>query len=175
MAEQDMIHAVQEAIDHAAIDDTIVEVGQFQPRGAVGSMFAGGLVGGELGGALGGIGDAVGTGVGSLGGMHANAEAQGLPNMMLVGASASTVYGYKMASGGRRKEPHELVFRVPRDGLQVKVLGRVNVRILELIDESSGSRIELEGNRLPLTHSHDLIRYLAGDDAVAASDSHVQD
>jgi hypothetical protein len=39
---------------------------------------------------------------------------------------------------------------------------RVNVRVLELIDTASGSRIELEGNRLPLTHSKDVIDALGG-------------
>jgi hypothetical protein len=31
---------------------------------------------------------------------------------------------------------------------------------LELIDTVSGSRIELEGNRLPVTHSKDVIEEL---------------
>ena len=31
-----------------------------------------------------------------------------------------------------------------------------------LIDTASGSRIELEGNRLPLTHSKDVIDALGG-------------
>lgn len=39
----------------------------------------------------------------------------------------------------------------------MKVHQRVNVRILELIDQATGSRIELEGNRIPLTHSKDVI------------------
>ena len=39
-------------------------------------------------------------------------------------------------------------------------VGLVNVRVLELIDDSTGSRIELEGNRLPLTHSKDVIDHL---------------
>jgi hypothetical protein len=52
------------------------------------------------------------------------------------------------------------VFRVPRENLTVHVHKRVNVRILELVDESSGSRIELEGNRIPLTHSKDVISEL---------------
>jgi hypothetical protein len=43
----------------------------------------------------------------------------------------------------------------------VKVHQRVNVRVLELIDEDSGSRIELEGNRLPVTHSKDVIEALS--------------
>ena len=38
---------------------------------------------------------------------------------------------------------------------------RVNVRILELIETSSGARIELEGNRIPLTHSKDVIQALS--------------
>jgi hypothetical protein len=34
------------------------------------------------------------------------------------------------------------------------------VRVLELVDEDTGSRIELEGNRIPLTHSKDVIEAL---------------
>ena len=36
----------------------------------------------------------------------------------------------------------------------------MNVRILELIETTTGSRIELEGNRLPVTHSKDVIAAL---------------
>ena len=36
------------------------------------------------------------------------------------------------------------------------------MRVLELIDTDSGSRIELEGNRVPLTHSKDVIEALGG-------------
>jgi hypothetical protein len=158
VAEADMIKAVQAAIDHHGIADTIAEVGQFEPRGMIGSMFAGGLIGGEVGGAFGEVGDAVGTAGGFAAGRAANAESRGLPKEMLVGASEQTIYGFKMHS--RRKEPDELVFQVPRAGLEVKVHDRVNVRVLELIDEKTGSKIELEGNRLPITHSHDLIEYL---------------
>jgi hypothetical protein len=164
MAEKDMIAAVQAAVADRGIDDTIVEVGQFEPRGMVGSIFAGEMIGDELGGSVGGA-------IGALGGIAASSHSQGLPTHMLVGASASTVYGFQMARGGRRKEPHELLFRMPRDELDVTVHGRVNVRILELIDANTGSRIELEGSRLPITHSHDLIRFLAGDAAIAAADT----
>jgi hypothetical protein len=38
----------------------------------------------------------------------------------------------------------------------------VNVRVLELVDNASGSKIELEGNRLPVTHSRDVIDELTG-------------
>jgi hypothetical protein len=36
----------------------------------------------------------------------------------------------------------------------------VNVRVLELIDQESGARIQLEGNRLPITHSEAVIKAL---------------
>jgi hypothetical protein len=38
----------------------------------------------------------------------------------------------------------------------------VNVRVLELIHDDTSSRIELEGNRVPLTHSEDVIETLRG-------------
>jgi hypothetical protein len=34
--------------------------------------------------------------------------------------------------------------------------------VVELIHDDSGSRIELEGNRLPVTHSRDMIEALGG-------------
>jgi hypothetical protein len=164
-----MIRAVQAALDDRGINDTIVEVGQFSPRGMSGSMFAGFMVGDEVGGALGGVGEAVGDAAGILGAREATAHSSGLPPQMIVGASDSMVYGFRMRS--RRAEPHDLVFQVPRAGLEVKVHGRVNVRVLELIDERTDSKIELEGSRLPITHSHDLIKFLAGDAAVNAADA----
>ena len=33
--------------------------------------------------------------------------------------------------------------------------------VLELIETSSGARIQLEGNRIPLTHSKDVIQALS--------------
>ena len=77
---------------------------------------------------------------------------------MLVGVSATTVYG--LAASTRHSKPTEIVFQVPREGLSVKVHQRVNVRVLELIDDATGSRIELEGNRLPVTHTKDVIELL---------------
>jgi hypothetical protein len=47
-----------------------------------------------------------------------------------------------------------------RHRLKVKVHQRVNVRVLELIDDASGSTIELEGKRLPVTHTTDVIEAL---------------
>jgi len=158
MSEERMVELVQGALDAHGIDDRVVAVGQFNPRGHTGGMFLGGLTGSDVGSLLGGVGDSVGTGVGALAGMHAVDASSGLPATMLVGVSGTTVYGF--AARTRHDEPTELAFQVPRDALTVKVHQRVNVRVLELIDDASGSRIELEGNRVPLTHSKDVIAEL---------------
>jgi hypothetical protein len=158
MSEERMVELVQEALQEQGIDDEVVAAGQFYPRGHTGGLFVGGLIGGDIGGVFGGVGDAVGFGTGSLAGMRAADAASGLPGTMLVAASDSMVYGF--AGRSRREKPTQLAFQVPREGLTVKVHQRVNVRVLELIDEASGSRIELEGNRVPVTHSKDVIHAL---------------
>jgi hypothetical protein len=158
MSEERMVELVQGALRERGIDDEVVAAGQFNPRGHTGGLFVGGLVGGDAGGVVGAVGESVGVAAGSLAGMRAADAASGLPAKMLIGASASTVYGF--AAPTRRDEPTALAFQVPRAGLTVKVHQRVNVRLLELIDENSGSRIELEGNRLPVTHSKDVIEAL---------------
>jgi hypothetical protein len=160
MSEERMLELVQDALAARGIDDPVVAVGQFEPRGHTGGLFVGGLLGGDAGSLLGPVGDAVGTGVGALAGMHAADASSGLPNQMLVGVSETTVYGF--AAPTRHSEPTALAFQVPRAGITAKVHQRVNVRVLELIDDASGSRIELEGNRLPVTHSKDVIEALAG-------------
>ena len=137
----------------------MLAAGQFYPRGHTGSLFAGGLIGSGLGGGVSELGDALGLAAGSIIGQRAADRASGLPATMLVGVSATTVYG--LAASTRHSEPTELVFQVPREGLSVKVHQRVNVRVLELIDEATGSRIELEGSRLPVTHTKDVIELLA--------------
>ena len=91
--------------------------------------------------------------------MRAADAASGLPASILIGVSATTVYGF--AARTRRDPPTALAFQLPRANLAVKVHQGVNVRVLELIDDASGSRIELEGNRLPVTHSKDVITALA--------------
>jgi hypothetical protein len=77
---------------------------------------------------------------------------------MIIGVTADGVFGFE---GRNRRGPvGALVFSAKRDDLTVQVHQRVNVRVLELVHESSGARIELEGNRIPLTHSTDVIRAL---------------
>jgi hypothetical protein len=155
-----MVGLVQDALNERGIDDQIIAVGQFNPRGHTGGLFVGGLLGSDAGGALGAIGEGVGLGAGSVAGMRAADAASGLPANMLVGASETTIYGF--AAKTRHDEPTDLAFQVRRSDVTAKVHERVNVRVLELIDEESGSRIELEGNRLPVTHSKDVIEVLRG-------------
>lgn len=159
MSEEKMVELLQGALDKGGIEDQVVAAGQFNPRGHTGGLFVGGLVGGDAGSLLGGVGESVGTGAGSLAGMRAADAASGLPAKMLVGVSATTVYGF--AAPTRHDEPTALAFQLPRAGLTAKVHQGMNVRVLELIDHASGSRIELEGNRLPVTHSKDVIEALS--------------
>lgn len=154
-----MERAVQQALAREGIDEQVLAAGQFNPRGHTGSMFAGGLAGGEIGGAAGSVGEAVGEVAGVAGGMRANEASSGMPQWMLVGVTAEAVYGFDGRS--RSKTPGAMVFKAERAGLEVKVHQRVNVRVLELIHSESGSRIELEGNRVPLAHSKDVIEALS--------------
>jgi hypothetical protein len=160
MSEEKMAGLVQDALTARGIKDEVLAAGQFNPRGHTGGMFAGGLAGGEAEGLLGQAGEAVGVEAGSVAGMRAADANSGLPASMLVGVSATMVYGFAAAT--RHSEPTSLVFQIPRAGLTVRVHQRLNVRVLELIDGTSGSRIELEGNRLPVTHAQDVIHVLDG-------------
>jgi hypothetical protein len=158
MSEEKIIAVVNEALAAAGIGDTVIAAGEFNPRGHSGSGFAGGWIGGDIGGSLGSLGDSVATVAGYTAGTHAHDAASGLPEWMVVGVSATTVYGF----AGRRAHPKALVFRVPREGLEAMVHQRMNVRVLELIDTESGSRIELEGMRLPIAHTKEVIQELTG-------------
>jgi hypothetical protein len=160
MSEEAMEHAVQQALAREGVPDEVVAAGQFNPRGHTGSMFVGGMAGGEVGELGGAAGEAIGEIAGVAGGMRANAAGSGMPQWMLVGVTADAVYGFEGRS--RSKEPGALIFKAERAGLEVKVHKRVNVRVLELIHPGTGSRIELEGNRVPLTHSKDVIAALTG-------------
>lgn len=159
MSEEGMVEAMNAALTHQGFDDTVSAVGQFNPRGATGAMFAGGLAGDELGGLAGSAGDAIGTVGGAMAARHGAASARALPVDMLVGVSTDWVYGF--AGRSRSREPQQLVFRFPRAGLTATVHARANVRTLSL-RAADGSAVELEGNRLPITHSKDVIDALTG-------------
>jgi hypothetical protein len=156
MSEEKIVDVVNEALAGAGIEDTVIAAGEFNPRGHSGAGFAGGLIGCDVGDLIGGLAGGIATAGGYLAGTHAHDAATGLPERMVVGVSGTTVYGF----AGNRAHPKALAFRVPREGLEAKVHQRVNVRILELIETDSGSRIELEGMRLPITHSKDVIEEL---------------
>ena len=157
MSEEKIVEHVNEALADAGIEDTVIAAGEFEPRGHSGAGFTGGLIGGDIGDLLGSTAGAIGTVGGYVAGTRAHDAETGLPERMVVGVSKTTVYGF----AGNRIHPKALVFSVPREGLEAKVHQRVNVRVLELIDTESGSRIELEGARLPITHSKDVIQELA--------------
>ena len=156
MSEEKIVEVVNEALASAGIEDTVTAAGEFNPRGHSGAGFAGGWIGGDIGGSMGSLGDSIATVGGYVAGQRAHDAATGLPRRMVVGVSQTMVYGF----AGSRVHPRALAFRVPREGLEAKVHQRVNVRVLELIETESGSRIELEGNRIPLTHSKDVIHAL---------------
>ena len=159
MSEAGMVELVQGALKARGIDDEIVAAGQFEPRGHSGSAFMGGLIGSTVGDEVGGIGEAVGVVGGALVGQHAHDAASVLPAQVLVGVSETMVYG--LAAKTRHSEPTAIVFELPRNELEVKTHFQVNVRVLELVDKTTGSHIELEGNRIPLTHSKDVIQTLS--------------
>ena len=156
MSEEKIVEVVNEALTSAGIKDTVIAAGEFNPRGHSGAGFTGGLIGGDMGDSIGSLAGGIGTEAGYEAGTRAHDAASGLPERMVVGVSETTVYGF----AGNRAHPKALAFRVPREGLEAKVHQRVNVRVLELIETESGSRIELEGMRLPITHSKDVIEEL---------------
>jgi hypothetical protein len=158
MSEATMIELAQRAFQRYGIQDTVIAVGQFNPRGHVGGMFAGGLAGGDAGDRLGGVAGGIGVAAGSLAGQRAVDQASGLPRSVLVAVSAERVYGLDAPT--RHSDPRGLVFNLSRQNLETKVHQRVNARILELIDTPSGDSVQLEGNRLPVTHSGDVIKAL---------------
>lgn len=158
MSEEAMVASIETALAQLGVPEAVEAAGEFQPRGHTGSMFAGGFIGDALGGGLDGLGDSIATVGGAVGGAKIHDAASGLPEWMIVGVTPTQVCGF--AAARRRREAGALVFRVPRAQLDVKVHQRVNVRVLELIDSQTGARIELEGNRLPVTHSKDVIQAL---------------
>jgi hypothetical protein len=160
MSETGMVELVRDAFAGWGIEDDVLAVGQFEPRGNSGAGFAGGMLGGGVGDLAGGIAGGIGVGAGMLGGRAANQARSGLPREMLVAVTPSTVYG--LTARTRHSRPESVVFAVPRADLTVRVHQRVNVRILELVHDRTGAQIELEGNRIPLTHSKDVIAVLTG-------------
>jgi hypothetical protein len=156
MKEARMVEKVQDALARLGIDDDLLAAGIFFPRGHTGAGIAGGMLGADAGDKIGGLAGGVGLGAGLLAGQRESDARSGLPERMLVGVSARAVYGFD-THREREREPTDLVFRLPRSQLEVKVHQRVNVRVLELIDSETGAMVELEGSRVPTVHAGEVI------------------
>ena len=157
-----MVDKVSDALARRGIQDEIVAAATFFPRGHFGGAFGGGLIGGDLGDRMSGLAGGLGAAGGALAGQRANDGASGLPERMLVGVSATSVYGFGTRRDGGEREPTDLVFRLPRSQLDVRVHQRVNVRVVELFDRATGARVELEGARMPGFHVGDVLHALRG-------------
>ena len=151
--------ALDEALAASRLDDRMVAVGLFSPRGSSGGMMAGGLVGDVVGGGLGVVGSALGDLAGASAGRKVAGDIHNLPKDLIVGVSREWVYGASMPG---RKTPSILLFRVTRDGLGATKKDRVSVRILELQVPVDAGPIRLEGNRNPMTGAKSVISELTG-------------
>lgn len=157
MKEEELVQAATAAVARLGVDQQIVAAGMFQPRGHTGSAFVGGLAGADLGSDLGGsLAGTAGLLAGEHGAQHAHDAATGLPERMLVGVSASTVFGFEIHRG-HSDEPGRLVFTVDREGLETKIHQRVNVRVVELLHAATGSSVELEVPRVGPWHGGEVI------------------
>ena len=157
MSEENMVKLAQAALDDHGVEDTIIAVGVFKPRGSSGAMLVGGIAGGQIAGSFAEVASGLGLGAGMVAGGKAQSQASGLPLWVHIAVSESTVYG--MQTKSRRKEPHTILFAIPRERLTANVHQRVQVRVLEHVEED-GTKLELEGSRLPITHSKDILEIL---------------
>ena len=151
--------ALDEALAASRLDDEMVAVGLFSPRGSSGGMIAGGLVGDVVGGLGGVVGSALGDLAGASAGRKVAGDIHNLPKDLIVGVSKEWVYGASMPG---RKTPSILLFRVTRDGLVATTKDRLSVRILELQVLGDAEPIRLEGNRNPMTGAKSVISELTG-------------
>jgi hypothetical protein len=159
MSEEELVRRVGETLSERGVEEDVLAAGIFFPRGHTGGMFAGGLAGDSIGGVAGSLGSSIGTAGGAVAGGHAVDAASGLPERVIVAVTASTVYGFDSTRDHGRR-PTEVVFTLPRAGLTHKVHQRVNVRILELVDDATGASVQLEGSRVPTLHTGDVFKAL---------------
>src|SRR4051812_11339754 len=146
---REMVQRVQELLRSGGVEDRVVAAGQFMPRGPTGGTLVGSLAGGEAG---------------ASGWPPARRPAcmppTPRPGCRAICWSASrrapSTPSRRTASRGSRRPWLSRCRRGPdREGPP-----RVNVRVLELIGDASGARIELEGSRVPITDSKDVIAAL---------------
>lgn len=159
---------MQAAVE-ATGDDTIIDVAEFNPKGAAGASAAGAAAGSLAGGAATG-GDSWGKAIGTAGGMAAGRAAVGLstdlPPRVCVAVSPSEVYLLAMGAYGYHVDP---IAKIDRDKLGVEVHQRVSVRTVVLEDLESGHRFPLEVKRLNFYHAKAIVGLLM------MSDEHHED
>ena len=160
MSEESWLSQSQAVVTATGVSDELKAVGEFYPRGHIGGLFIGGLIGGAAGDAFGSAGELVGDAAGAMIGMHAADKASGLPSRVFVAVSDSAIY---LLDGEfePRAEPHQVIGALKRSDVTVKVHQRVNVRVVELLD-ANGSKVELEGARMPMFHVGDVLDVLQG-------------
>ncbi len=161
MTEEELVRRVGEVLAEQGVETEVLAAGIFFPRGHTGSMFVGGFAGDSAGGALGGMGGSVGAAGGAVAGAKLHDAASGLPERMVVAVTPTAVLGFdSVRDHGRR--PTAMLFNVPREQLTANVHQRVNVRILELVDNDTGASVQLEGSRVPTLHTGDVFKALRG-------------
>lgn len=159
MDEPALLQTATEHLAESGITDELLAVGWFYPRGHTGGMFVGGMAGGSAGDLIGNFAGGIAAVGGAVAGGHAVDAGSGLPEQTFVAVSGTRVYLFD-SHRDVGLDPGRLFGVLDRSRLEVKVHQRVNVRILELVDIESGSTVELEGSRIPTTHSGDVIRAL---------------
>ena len=157
MNEQELIERTSAVLAEHGAGEDVQAAGIFNPRGHTGSMFAGGFLGDGVAGTAGGLVSAIGTVGGALAGAKVHDAATGLPEWLVLAVTPASVVGFDTDS---RRRPTRPIFRFERSELETKVHQRVNVRILELIHKESGATVQLEGNRVPMLHTKDVIKAL---------------
>ena len=160
MNEEELVQRVGETLAEQGVQEEVLAAGVFFPRGHTGSMFVGGFAGDAAGGALGDLASSIGTAGGAIAGGKAHDAASGLPERIVVAVTSSAVLGFDSVRDHGR--PTEIIFNLARAGLTTKVHQRVNVRVLELIDDATGASVELEGSRVPTLHTGDVFKALHG-------------
>jgi hypothetical protein len=157
MNEQELIERTTEVLAENGAPEPVEAAGVFNPRGHTGSMFAGGFLGDGIAGAAGDLVSAVGTVGGAIGGAKVHDATTGLPEWLVVAVTPTSVVGFDT---DKRRRPARPIFRFERSELETKVHQRVNVKILELIHKETGASVQLEGSRIPMTHSKDVFNAL---------------
>lgn len=137
-------------------DNTITNVGVFQPEGTTGSMVAGSF--------LGGGGSSWGSALASAGGMVAGealeAKHRNLPMEVCLAVTPTTLYvlGFHTKDVvGYRLEP---IAKIDRSRLGISVHQRLTVRTVELEDLDSKAMFKLELSRIDLHHGKTILDLL---------------